>query len=70
MMDDADINIGDRVKIDLAPDIEAQVTALCMRKGGFRTFEVTWVHNGDIKTSWLTTDSLTKAEPKKKVGFA
>lgn len=69
MMKLEDIAIGDKVKIDLAPDVEAQVTAICVRQGGFATFEVTWMIGGEVKTAWLTTDSLSISDDKKKLGF-
>lgn len=60
-----DHNIGDRVKMVGAPDIEAVVTAYVVRQGQHLVYELTWVHDGEVKTGWLTTDSL---ESKKKTG--
>lgn len=63
-----DYELGQRVKIFGAPDIEAVVTAYMVRQEGQVQYELTWVHSGDVKTSWLTTDLIeTKAEGK--IGF-
>lgn len=57
--------IGDTVHIRRAPDIEATVTAIMKRVGGYTEYEVTWVSNGEIKAAWLTALML---EPEKKGG--
>lgn len=61
--------IGSEVSPRHAPDCKATVTAACIRQGGYTNYELTWMHNGEIKTAWLTTDDITKAEEKKTVGF-
>ena len=63
-----DHDIGDRVRMVGAPDIEAVVTAILIRKNDHIVYELTWVHEGEVKSGWLTIDSI---ETKKKgpIGF-
>ena len=64
-----DHDIGDRVRMVGAPDIEAVVTAILLRKGDHVCYELTWVHEGEVKSGWLTTDSIMGKEKKGPVGF-
>lgn len=61
--------IGDEVSFRHAPDIKATVTAACIRQNDYTTYEVTWMHNGEVKKEWLTTSDLDEAEAKKPLGF-
>lgn len=61
--------IGDEVSFRHAPDIKATVTAACIRQSGYTTYELTWMHNGEVKTVWLTTNDLVEAASEKPLGF-
>ena len=61
--------IGAEVSFRHAPDVKATITAICIRQGDYATYELTWMHNGEMKTAWLTTDSLVDSETKKPLGF-
>jgi hypothetical protein len=52
-----------------APDIEAVVTAILVRKGNNVNYELTWIHEGEVKTGWLTTDSIMAKDKKSQIGF-
>lgn len=64
-----DHDLGDRVKMVGAPDIEAVVTAILVRKGDHVNYELTWIHEGEVKTGWLTTDSIMAKDKKSQIGF-
>lgn len=61
--------VGDEVSFRHAPEVKATITAICIRQNGYTTYELTWMHNGEIKTTWLTTDDLVDVETKKPLGF-
>lgn len=50
------LQIGDRVAID-GGDIQAVVTALCLRQNGWSA-ECAWWNFGDLKEAWITVDRL------------
>ena len=62
-------HIGDRVRILLSPDVEGQITAYCVRGENYVTYEVIWMHNGAIVTTWVTEESIELAQVKTKPGF-
>jgi hypothetical protein len=62
--------IGERVSVTLAKEIEGQVTAYCVRKNGYVTYEVTWINNGAVVTSWLTEDSIKRVTEQSGAGFS
>jgi hypothetical protein len=64
-----DHDLGDHVKMVGAPDIEAVVTAILVRKGNHVNYELTWIHEGEVKTGWLTTDSIMAKDKKSQIGF-
>jgi hypothetical protein len=63
-----DYEIGQKVKMVGAPDIEAIVTAFTIRQGSFVSYELTWIHEGEVKTGWVTNVSI-ETERKGKIGF-
>lgn len=64
-----DFDLGDRVKMVGAPDIESVVTAILLRRSGHVNYELTWVHEGEVKTGWLTIDSIESKKKKDPIGF-
>jgi len=64
-----DFDLGDRAKMVGAPDIECVVTAILVRRGGHVNYELTWVHEGEVKTGWLTVDSIEGKKKKEPIGF-
>ena len=64
-----DHDLGDHVRMVGAPDIEAVVTAILVRKGNHVNYELTWIHEGEVKTGWLTTDSIMARDKKSQIGF-
>lgn len=63
-----DFEIGQKVKMIGAPDIDAVVTAYTVRQSTQVTYELTWIHDGEVKTGWLTSDSIG-TERKGQIGF-
>lgn len=54
---------GDRVIIDGDASIVGRITAAQFREfGNYALLEVSYVHNGECKTSWIEAWRLTKAE--------
>jgi hypothetical protein len=49
---ESDFALGDRVTIDNDESLIATVTAFLLRTN-ICQIEVSWVHNGDMKTSWV-----------------
>lgn len=62
-----DYELGQKVKLIGAPDIEAVVTAYTVRQG-LVSYELTWIHDGEVKTGWLTTESI-ETKPTGRIGF-
>lgn len=63
-----DREIGDAVHIRHAPDIDATITAIIQRVGGYVEYELTWISNGEVKVAWLTP-LMIEPEKKSTVGF-
>lgn len=63
-----DFEVGQKVKMIGAPDIDAVVTAYTVRQSTQVTYELTWIHDGEVKTGWLTSDSIG-TERKGQIGF-
>lgn len=61
--------IGDSVHIRHAPDIEATVTAILRRTGGYMQYELTWMANGEIKTAWLEPLLVLSEKKAGGIGF-
>jgi len=61
---------GTKVRLAFDPELQATVTAYCVRPAEAVTYEVTWMHNGDVKTAWFPKELLKAVgEDKKPVGF-
>ena len=56
-------DFGERVIIDKDPSLVAVVTTVWF-KSHIAECEVSYVHNGDLKTAWIATWRLSKAEAK------
>jgi hypothetical protein len=54
----SEFNIGQKVFLTRAPEIEATVTAIQIRKNGYIVYEVNWIHGGELKCCWFTSDDL------------
>lgn len=53
-------DLFDRVFIDGDTSIKATVTGFAFY-GHRASVEISWVHNGDIKSAWIVEDRLSRA---------
>jgi hypothetical protein len=61
--------LGEKVRPKLDSAIEAMVTAYCVRPNGPISFEISWIHSGEVKTGWFGAEFLEAAETPGPVGF-
>ena len=55
---ECEYEIGSSAKIVVGDDIEGTITSVCFRSKDFYTYELTWVHDGAVKTGWFTAVEL------------
>ena len=54
--------IGTRARIAVGDDIEGIITAVIFRSESYHTYELTWVHDGGVKTGWFLAIELKVSE--------
>lgn len=64
-----DYRVGQKVKIAGDEDTEAVITAIIIRENGYIAYELTWVHDGDVKVAVLTKISIEGDVIPGKIGF-
>lgn len=52
-------DLGDKVTIDLAPELRATVTGIVIRAEGEREYEVSWFANGSLHHEWVRAWRMT-----------
>lgn len=50
--------IGRRARIAVGDDIEGIITAVIFRSEAYHTYELTWVHDGEVKSGWFLAIDL------------
>lgn len=64
-----DYQLGQKVKIAGDHDTEAVITAYTIRENGHVNYELTWIHNGTVRTGWLTKSLIEGDVKQGKIGF-
>lgn len=62
-------DVGQIVRLELAKDIEAIVTAITIREEGI-AYELTWLAAGEVQSAWLPASAIHKDRTPTKIGFA
>lgn len=65
---DLKFSIGQRVQLTLAPEVDAIVTAYCVRGRGI-TYECCWFHEGKQIRDWFVPEMLEESPNAKRIGF-
>jgi len=60
--------IGTRARIAVGDDIEGIITAVLFRSEAYHTYELTWVHDGEVKSGWFLAIELKISEEGKGTG--
>ena len=60
---------GQRVKLLYGDDLEGLVVGVCFRVQEGLSYEVQWIHNGEVKSGWFIEEALSAAKDSKIVGF-
>lgn len=63
-------SFGSRVRFRTAHEIVGIITATCVGAGGTVTYEIRWLHEGDVKTAWVYGEQIEHApEEEDSLGF-
>jgi len=60
--------IGTRARIAVGDDIEGIITAVLFRSEAYHTYELTWVHDGEVKSGWFLAIELKISGEEKGAG--
>jgi hypothetical protein len=69
-LDTLPFRITDVVRPKRALDIEATVTAICVRGKDHVGYEITYFASGDLKTAWMMDYELVHDDKDDKLGFS
>lgn len=60
--------IGSQARIVVGDDVEGIITSVCFYTETYCKYELTWVHDGDVKSGWFMPVELKLSEKGKSAG--
>jgi len=62
-------DVGQIVRLELAKDLEAIVTAITIREEGI-AYELTWLAAGEVQSAWLPASAIHRDREPQQIGFS